>query len=176
MADHSRADRARAAGYLVRVARAEDADPMAALHVEVWRDTYTGLIRQEVLDALDPVSSAQRWRDFLGGDSFDRTVWVGLDPAGEIVAMASAGPARDEDAPTPHELRAINLARRAQGTGLADLMMTELVDQQSAYLWVVEQNLRAIAFYERHGFTVADRRWDEEYGVHELRMVRRRDS
>ncbi len=167
-----RSDRARAVGYATRVARPEDAEQMADVHAEVWRATYTGLMRQDVLDALDPIAAADRWRDLLGGDSFDRTVWVAVDPDGDIVALASAGPGRAEDAPTPHELRAINVTRRAQGTGLADLMMADLVGDGPAYLWVVEQNERAIAFYRRHGFTVADRPWDEEYGVHELRMVR----
>ncbi|MBW3084112.1 hypothetical protein KEM60_00295 [Austwickia sp. TVS 96-490-7B] len=167
-----RAGRALAAGYVSRLACVDDAATMAALHVDVWRATYTGVMRQEVLDALDPVAAAERWRNFMGSAAWDRTVWVGVDPQGEVVAMASAGPARDDDAPTHHELRAINVSPRAQGSGLADLMMRDLVGDDPAYLWVVESNARAIAFYARHGFIAHDRRWDESCGVHELRMVR----
>lgn len=53
-------------------------------------------------------------------------------PTGPVTDRS--GPARDEDAPTPHGLRALNVTRRAQGSGLADLMMVDLVGDGPAYL------------------------------------------
>ena len=81
--------------------------------------------------------------------------------------------ARDEDAPTGREVRALNVLRRAYGTGLADLLMAALAGDGPAYLWVVDGNDRAAAFYRRHGFADdGGRKDDVRLGVREVRMSR----
>ena len=52
--------------------------------------------------------------------------------------MVTAGPPRDDDAPVPLELYAINVLRRAHGTGLADELMSRTIGDRPAYLWVLE--------------------------------------
>jgi GNAT superfamily N-acetyltransferase len=150
----TRARTAHDAGYRVRPMRLSDAESAAEVHVQVWREAYDGLLPAGYLAGLDPRSFAQRRRAHLVDPGAAKSV-LGLDPAGRIVAVAAAGPARDEDAPTPWELFAINVLAGHHGTGLADLVMAELVGERATYLWVLEGNERARAFYARYGF-VAD--------------------
>ena len=60
--------------------------------------------------------------------------------------------ARTSDLASRWQLFAINVLRSARGTGLADLMMAELVGSRAVYLWVLPGNERARACYTRYGF------------------------
>jgi GNAT superfamily N-acetyltransferase len=61
----------------------------------------------------------------------------------------------------------------AQGTGLADLMMERLVGTEPASLWVLDGNVRAEAFYRRHGFARdGAEKQHPPTGTTEVRMVR----
>jgi ribosomal protein S18 acetylase RimI-like enzyme len=149
----------------------DDLDEMGRVHVRVWQEAYAGLLPDDYLAALDPTVGPARWRERLGS-----TPWVGWWLARDedgIVGMATSGPARDDDPPVGLELYAINVLRRAHGTGLADDLMSHAVGDRPAYLWVLEGNDRAIAFYRKHGFRddgVRDRLPDT--GTPEVRMSR----
>ena len=83
-------------------------------------------------------------------------------------------PTRDEDAPTEWELYAINVLAAHHGTGVADQLITSVVAERPATLWVIGDNTRARAFYRRHGFTVEGAtKVHEGTGASEMRMVRR---
>jgi ribosomal protein S18 acetylase RimI-like enzyme len=148
-----RAQKALAAGYTTRAMAANDAERVAEVHVRAWREAYVSLMPTDYLADLDVQSFASRWRDRLADPpSPGVTQLVGVNPSGDIVAFAVAGPSRDEDVSVPREVWAINVLAAAHGTGLADLMMAEVVGDRSASLWVLAGNVRARAFYVRHGF------------------------
>jgi ribosomal protein S18 acetylase RimI-like enzyme len=99
---------------------------------------------------------------------------VALDGDGTTIGLASAGAARDEDAPTPWELYSINVVAQVQGSGVADDLVRVVAGDNDTVVWVLSQNSRAQAFYRRHGFTVEGAtRVHEASGAGELRMVRR---
>ena len=149
----------------------EDLDEMGRVHVQVWREAYAGLMPADYLAALDPTFGPKRWRERFG-TSPEVGTWIARDEVG-IVGMATSGPARDDDAPFSHELYAINVLRRAHGTGLADDLMAHTVGDRASYLWVLEGNARAEAFYRRHGFADdGGRKPDPDTGVTEVRMAR----
>jgi ribosomal protein S18 acetylase RimI-like enzyme len=149
----------------------DDLDEMGRVHVRVWQEAYAGLLPDDYLAALDPTVGPARWRERLGS-----TPWVGWWLARDedgIVGMATSGPARDDDPPVGLELYAINVLRRAHGTGLADDLMAHAVGHRPAYLWVLEGNDRAISFYRRHGFADdGGRKPEPDTGTVELRMAR----
>jgi len=150
-----------------------DADEVGRVHVRVWQEAYAGLMPADYLASLDPVAFAAGWRRRLLDPVAGVDTWVARDPAG-IVGLATAGPSRDDDAPTPDELYAINVLARGHGTGVADALLARAIGGRAASLWVVDGNARAIAFYRRHGFTDEGARKDEpDTGVLELRMSRR---
>lgn len=169
----SRSAAALEAGYVVREAKVEDAEPLGRMHVQAWRETYVGLIEQSVIDGLDPVARAQGWRQWLQQPGSPMRLLVGLDPAGEIVGMVCVGPNRDPDTPVDAEVWAINVLARVKGTGLADALLQEAVGAAPASMWVLAENARAHAFYARHGFTPdgADT-YDKRLGATQVRLVR----
>ena len=119
-----------------------------------------------------PELSGPRWSLRFEMDEPDGIVVVSTEPDGEITGLASAGPTRDSDAPTPWELYSINVLAACQGTGLADQLFAAVIGQRPTTLWVVEDNARAHAFYGRHGFSVeGGTRFQESTGAPEIRMI-----
>ena len=170
----ARAQSALDAGYTVRPMQLSDVDVIAEVHVQVWREAYAFLIPSDYLADLDEEQFARSWRARLEGqESAEVMQLVGLSPDGRIVAIGSAGPSRDEDAPRAWELFAINVLAAAHGSGLADLMMAELVGDRPTSLWVLDGNKRARAFYARYGFIPDGATTEHEpSGRVELRLVR----
>lgn len=149
----------------------DDLDEMGRVHVEIWREAYAGLLPADYLAALDPTFGPARWRERFGS-SPEVSWWVASDDDG-IVGMATSGPGRDDDAPAGLELYAINVLRRAHGTGLADDLMRHAIGDRAAYLWVLDGNERATAFYRRHGFADdGGRKPEPDTGAVEVRMAR----
>jgi GNAT superfamily N-acetyltransferase len=160
-------------GWLIEEPTVGDAEELGRVHVEVWRQAYAGLMAADYLSGLDPQVAAARWQEVLGRPPGEVVRLVGVSPSGEVVAMATSGPSRDEDAPTPWELWAINVHADHHGSGLADLLMERLVGDRPASLWVARGNDRAAAFYARHGFVIdGAEKTDDKHGTVEDRMVR----
>lgn len=160
--------------YAVRAPRVEDADEVGRVHMQVWREAYADHMPADFLAGLDPVKSAERWRLRFEMDEPDGIVVVATGPDDEMVGFASAGPTRDEDAPTGWELYAINVLAAHHGTGVADELMAASIAERPATLWVVTDNARAQAFYRRYGFTAdGATKLHDGSGTSEMRMVRR---
>jgi ribosomal protein S18 acetylase RimI-like enzyme len=159
--------------YAVRSPQVEDVDELGRVHVQVWREAYAEHMPADYLEDLDPVRAAERWKLRFEMDEPDGIVVVATGPDGEIVGFASAGPTRDEDAPTEWELYAINVLAAHHGSGVADQLFTAAVAQRPATLWVIRDNARAGAFYRAHGFRVEGAvKTHEGTGASEIRMIR----
>ncbi len=142
-------------GFKIREARLTDLDAAAGVRARCWRESFTGVLPESVLDNADAWAPemAQRW----GSEMIDRgtTYWLGVDAdaGGEIVGIAHADAAFEADAPASLELKTLYVLKRAKGTGLATALLHRAVGEDvPAYLWVIEGNDRAIAFYRKHGF------------------------
>jgi GNAT superfamily N-acetyltransferase len=152
----------------------EDCDELARVHVQVWREAYAEHMPADYLAGLDPRAFAEGWRHrALAPDRGSRTL-VARGTEGRVAGFIAVGPSRDEDAPTPDELYALNVVAAAYGTGLAQALLDEGLGDQDATLWVVEGNLRARSFYTRNGFVLEGARSAHEAtGAPEVRMIRR---
>ena len=162
-------------GWALRPLAGEDCDELGRVHMAAWRDAYAGLMPADYLAGLSDERCADRWRELAErpADAPERILVV-VDPDGRLAGFGSAGPSRDEDAPTAWELYAVNLAPRARGRGVADRLVDELLGDRDATLWVVEGNARARAFYTRRGFVdEGGRAAHPATGTPEIRMVRR---
>lgn len=90
-----------------------------------------------------------------------------------MIGFSAPGPSRDDDAPVPLELYAIYTRKPWWGSGLGGRLLEVAIGKQAALLWVLEGNLRARAFYRKHGFTEDGTQTDEpSFAVPELRMTR----
>jgi ribosomal protein S18 acetylase RimI-like enzyme len=158
--------------WRIEAATVDDADELSRVQVEVWRQAYAGLMPVDYLDGLDVEAFAEKWRSRMS-DPLAGTIRLVVRDDEGIVGFSTAGPPRIDDPPVDLELYAINLLPRAHGTGVADQLLDRTIGDRPAYLWVIEGNERAIAFYRRRGFADdGSRDIDSESGATEFRMVR----
>lgn len=157
--------------YTYRLITPDDADTVAPLHAQIWRDTYTGLMAQEKLDALDVEQIAQRWREWLTGEDAPRVLGA-FTTRGELAGWITVGVGRDDDAPVERELWVLNVEKSHHGTGVAHELMRRELAAGPAYLWVVDGNARAVAFYRKYGFEFDGARRAMREANDDLRMVR----
>ena len=144
-----------------RLATAEDAAAIGALHVMSWRETYAGLLPQKMLDGLSPESRAAMWATVLDAPSSPIGTRVHIaESAGEIVAFGACGGQRDDamrERGFAGEIGAIYILRSQQccgvGRALMSLMARDLMARQvpGASLWVLRENVRARGFYKGLG-------------------------
>ncbi|MGB3828177.1 MAG: GNAT family N-acetyltransferase [Ornithinimicrobium sp.] len=166
-------------GYAVRPPVASDAEALGRVHCRVWQSTYAQIMDPQAFAALSPERFVRGWQRRLEGvdgeglmRSGDTTRVVEHDQDG-LVGFISVGPAREDAAPTPQQLWALNITAEHRGTGLAQHLMGEVLGEGPAYLWVAKRNERAIAFYRRHRFAADGTEiTDGHDGITELRMVR----
>jgi GNAT superfamily N-acetyltransferase len=164
---------------VVRRAVVADAEAAAQCHATCWQEGYGDLVDPvRLADATGDLTRwTERWRTAIE-DGAER--WVADHPDGpevpvgdRLIGFAAPGITRDGDAPYPLELYAIYVRKPWWGTGLADRLLDVAIGNQPASLWVFETNVRARAFYARHGFVPDGARKDEpRFGVPEIRMVR----
>lgn len=177
----------------VRAALPADGPAIGEVHVGAWRAAYAGLMPQSFLDSLDPKASGSTWAARLrqagapgtsshGGET--ATVLVLENHAGRMVGISSVGAPQehpDELGDDVGELWMINLLPEAWGSGGGALLLEAAIDAlrergyRTAVLWVLDSNLRARRFYEKHGW-VADgtAKVDDARGfpLHEVRYRR----
>lgn len=161
-------------GFTIDVPVLADADALAALHTRVWREAYTGIVPSFAYDDVSLGRRRTMWRRMLDPER-ERTVRerlrIGRGAEGAPVGFLMIGTGRDEDAPHPLELQALNVGREFHGTGLAQALVAELLGDRPDYLWVVEDNPRARRFYEKVGFR-ADGGAKVDPSLEDLREIR----
>lgn len=163
----------------VRLAESADAHGIAEVHIRSWRETYSGLIPDRLMDSAALEARRRMWTSILALDPAAGVVAVAIRD-GEVVGFAFAGPATHPDATKglmparEWHLYSIYLLSDLHGTGLGRALLEMVVEDRPAQLWVVKENERARAFYERRGFQLDGSEFvdaDVE-GLVELRMVR----
>jgi GNAT superfamily N-acetyltransferase len=151
----------------VRVARPEDARPVAEVHVASWRHAYRGVLPDEYLDRLSVDDRAAMWLGAFADTDPKSGAFV-AEESGRVVGFSSFGPSRDEDAPDgTGEVPAIYVEPSVMGKGVGRELLEEataelrLAGFTRATLWVLEANERARRFYENEGWA-----WDGSVGRH----------
>lgn len=79
---------------IVRKARPADAEAVARIYVESWRDTYPLVLPARVLGAMTIPGQSARWRNAISL-AVREAVYVAEDEKGRILGMTSMGRARD---------------------------------------------------------------------------------
>ena len=151
---------------MIRPARIEDAEPLAALQVRAWRAAYSSYVAAEDLAAVgDAAQRAAGWRERLAAGRADVVTLV-AERGGRLVGFVSVGTTRDEDTDGDGELYAIYVEPELIGSGvgreLAVAGERELValGHRAATLWTFAANEPARRFYERGGWSVDERPYD----------------
>jgi ribosomal protein S18 acetylase RimI-like enzyme len=158
---------------VVRAPVLADVPAMARVLVASWRETYRGLMRDEVLDDPGFVARRERfWTSVLTDDPRAQRTAALAEVDGEVVGVALAGPPLDDADPWERQLYLIYTSAAVHGSGAGPALLAAVLDPHvSAGLWVADPNPRAQAFYRKHGFT-PDGTSQVDDGVREIRMVR----
>lgn len=163
----------------LRRATADDAEAGARLHMACWREAYGPITDPALLDPIlsDEDAWAERWRRQID-DGAERTVAV-VKPTGpelkgpELIGFSAAGSARQDQAPTERELQALYVREAWHGTGVGTALLSAAIGADAASLWVLEDNLRARAFYVKQGFSDGGgRKLYENLDAWEIQLVR----
>ena len=137
----------------IRPAEATDMDTVAALHAANWRASYRGMLPDAYLDNEVGDDLQRQWqRAFIAPND---VVLVASDP--DIVGFIAVWCRPDPFIDNLH----VDPGRRSQGVGAKLMRASGALLRQNghnaAYLWVLEDNRRAVAFYERLGGVAVER-------------------
>jgi len=166
---------------IIRAARPGDALRIATVHVEAWRIAYRGIVPDHFLNSLSIEERAARWRKDL--EAGHPLTWIAeLGDSGTKLGWISAGASRDEDATPPTgEIWAVYIDPDNWGKGVGRALC-HTAEQElrrrgftQVTLWVLEQNERALRFYQSNGFVRDECKYRlSSRGGRELREVRLR--
>ncbi|WP_146359411.1 GNAT family N-acetyltransferase [Arthrobacter yangruifuii] len=168
--------------FSIRRAVSGDAEDFVSVHLQSWRESYAHVLGEEVFRRreADRTAAVEHRRAALAEQAADPAIrnWLAHAEDGRLLGFASAGPARDADVDVALELWSIYVLAEAYGTGVGQALLEHAVDTDPAYVWVLEDNARAQAFYRRNGFAADGTSknlpavWAGT-GMTEIRMVRR---
>ncbi len=168
-------------GLVFRRAGAADADTVAGLHAESWRRHYRGAYADAFLDGDVLTDRRQVWSDRLSaaraGAVTSSTVTSSAVTSSTVtsstvtvLAEVDGAPAGfvhvaiDDDAQWGSLLDNLHVAHGRQRRGIGSALLsyaahsiTQLSATDAMYLWVLEQNTAAQAFYTAHGGKPAER-------------------
>lgn len=150
------------AGAIVyRPATRGDADAIAALHADSWRRNYRGAYADSYLDGDVLGDRRAVWTARLAADAADRRTIV-AESDGRIAGFAHV--VLDDHPTWGALLDNLHVAQRHRRQGIGALLMdrgaravVEARPESRLFLWVLEQNRPAQAFYESLGGRCVER-------------------
>lgn len=139
----------------IRMARRRDLAELARLHARSWRDSYRGLLPDDYLDNQIDQEMHRHWTE--ARIEPDDLVLVAEQQNGGILGFIAVWCRPDPFIDNLH----VATDGRSQGVGTRLMAAAArcLLErgQSTAFLWVFEDNRRAVAFYERLGGKRTDR-------------------
>jgi ribosomal protein S18 acetylase RimI-like enzyme len=153
---------------ILRPATPSDADDIGRVHVQVWRETYPGIVPQKVLDGMSVEQRTNRWRKVIANQPAEQFFWIAQDGE-DLVGFCGGGPAREPELAQPAEIYMINILKAAHRKGVGRALMRHaaqsLIERghTSAGLWVFVENHNARAFYRYLGGIETNIRQDVDF-------------
>ncbi|QQA42633.1 GNAT family N-acetyltransferase [Pelagovum pacificum] len=138
---------------MIRDVVPEDAPMLARLHVQCWRETYTGLLPEEEIAARPYEVRRAQWENQIAAGTSRIAVLPDL-------GFAQAGPQRDGPLSTdwPEELYCLYLLKVGQGLGQGRTLFEAVRGQVPLTALVLDTNEVACRFYERAGGVLLETR------------------
>lgn len=147
----------------------EEIEGKSLVHWQTWREAYDDLLPVEFQETM----TLDRCRFF--SQKYPENTLIAMDGK-KVVGFISYGNFRDETIQAG-EIIALYVLKDYYGKGVSKQLMHAAfvaLDQFSEiYLWVLKENKRAIAFYQKMGFTFDGQEQILDLGkpVKELRMM-----
>lgn len=147
----------------------EEIEGKSLVHWQTWREAYDDLLPADFQETM----TLEKCRFF--SQKYPENTLIAMDGK-KVVGFISYGNFRDETIQAG-EIIALYVLKDYYGKGVSKQLMHAAfvaLDQFSEiYLWVLKDNKRAIAFYQKMGFTFDDQEQILKLGkpVKELRMI-----
>jgi Acetyltransferases len=155
----------------IRLMKSEEAEDVSHIYAKSWKSAYKGIVPQTYLDSIPEL----RWAPIILKSTADSYV---LLEDGKLIGTSSIGPSRDETMGGWGEIVSIYLLpeyfRMGYGKSLFTFDVNELYNRgfRKIFLWVLEKNRAAGAFYEKMGFAKDGAKVFAEIGGENLAEVR----
>ena len=147
-------------GVRFRVAGAADATAIAALHADSWRRHYRGVYSDGFLDGDIGEDRRRVWSARLAVATRETAHTVVAEDDGGLVGFTHVVFDADPEWGALLDNLHVRYASKRQGVGsklMAHSGQAARARGAALYLWVLEQNLDARAFYEARGGTCVER-------------------
>lgn len=164
------------ADFEVVVPSLADAEELARVHVQAWREAYAELLPERFYDDAARASRQVMWSGLLSREDAGERFRVARRE-GRIVGLVARGAATDHQGHPPErdeQLYALYVLSSCYGLGVGQALLDEALGERPAQLWVAKDNARARRFYAKNGFTAdGTEQVDPDLdGLVEIRMVR----
>ena len=152
----------------------EEIEGKSLAHWQTLREAYDDLLPAEFQETM----TLERCRFF--SQKYPENTLIAIDGV-KVVGFISYGNFRDETIQAG-EIIALYVLKDYYGKGIAQELMKEalttLEQFSEIFLWVLKGNKRAIAFYQKMGFTFDGQEKILDLGkpITEIRMVRKKSS
>ena len=152
----------------------EEIESKSLVHWKAWREAYDDLLPAEFQETI----TLERCRFF--SQKYPENTLIAIDGM-KVVGFISYGNYRDETLQAG-EIIALYVLKDYYGKGIAQKLMKEALSTleqfSEIFLWVLNENKRAIAFYQKMGFTFDGQEKILDLGkpITEIRMVRKKSS
>ena len=147
----------------------EEIEGKSLVHWQTWREAYDDLLPADFQETM----TLEKCRFF--SQKYPENTLIAMDGK-KVVGFISYGNYRDENIQAG-EIIALYVLKDYYGKGVSEQLMhasfVALDHFSEIFLWVLKENKRAIAFYQKMGFTVDGQEKILDLGkpVKELRMV-----
>ncbi len=141
---------------VIRKATVEDASAIATVHVVAWKETYRGIVADEVLDNLSIQRRTEQWINSLSDEAHPYHRAFVVEMNGQVVGFSSFGVPQIKDTDFDGELFAIYILKAAHKMGIGRMLVQAVVNglhemgSKSMMVWVLKDNPTR-GFYERLG-------------------------
>lgn len=141
----------------LRQATSADAEAVGRIHVESWNVAYRGIMPDDVIALTDLSYRTQFWAERIADREWP--VFL-LEENGKSVAFCQMVPSKDpdDDPARVGHITSIHVLPHLRGRGHGRVLMEHVLHEfqkrgfTQVTLWVLEENRKARAFYQKYGF------------------------
>lgn len=156
----------------IRKVQHGDENNLAYIQTESWKEAFKDIVPADLLSECTGIERATAMYKSLIDENKGNGYILELDGKPHCIAWWDAS--REKDMPGYAELICIHSLMDNWHKGYGSMMMDRVLGDVKAagyskiMLWVFDSNVRAIRFYEEHGFTASGRKQPALGAVEEM--------
>lgn len=154
-------------GIQIRRAVIEDSEEIAKVHVESWRTTYSGMMKDSIIAGLDVGRRTELWKQNMVQQE---NIVLVLENNEQVIGFACGSGVKKGEYPAyDGDVTSIYFYKEEQGNGYGKLLLAALFNEfreagfRNAIVKVLDQNESRL-FYERLGAKLINSQEVPQYG------------